>query len=327
MAAGGSPHFKLYPSEYYKLLEQPRVSSASPEASLHPQLVSRPPVGSYFLPELFDKTAYGVIPKTDLKLRTYLKHEKDLLSMTDAERTAFMETMKPMTAEFAPLFNEYVLSSEEITDFAKDPTDRKSNLSYQALADVSIPSVAIPLFISKTKFKKPTDNHVITIMRRGRDFEIYDPSAFDPSEYTDDFRMAFTSFMKKLTKATGGVITHNSIPSNPYGFCDTIACVRSYYKDTPGYEFNKLFVSPVQDISHSTLLKEYIKLELPKQILSTAIKTMEEPAARHATRLMEEEDVMSSRMRAAFKREQEKEARLRERYGQKPKFKVSDLFK
>jgi hypothetical protein len=139
--------------------------------------------------------------------------------------------------------------------------------------------------------------------------------------------MAFTSFIKKLAKSTGGVIHDESVPANPYGFCDSIACVRSYYKDMPGDEFNKLFLSPVQDISHSTLLKEYIKLNLPKQILSTAIKTMEEPAARHATRLMEDEDVLSQRMRAAYKKEKEKEARLREQYTQKRKFKISDLFK
>lgn len=329
---GGTPHFRLYRTEFDRLLSHPMEITEKPGGALDPTVMT----------DMVDairergKDSFYDLSKHQLhrnirSLRKYIAVEPTLEGLSDQEKIDFFKTIKPNSCDFYTSFNKYALGGTDIIDIVKNRQIDAVDKILNRLLDFDKPPISVPILIKNIHFADPsqTGGHAIVVSRHGSNIEIYDPSAFPIDAYGKKFADAYQKFKTLLdyeAASFGGKLIESHIFHNPHGFCDTMSCVRAYHKDLPLEEFMKRFVVPGYDQrSHDYLLREYYQQKIPKIMFIKNIKTFEPHVAKIERHEMGEEDILSRRMKPAYAKEDRLAAQYSKR--EKPKFKMSDLFK
>ena len=274
-----SPEYEYSTKRYHKAIPDPRI----PESGSHRRDVA----AIYF------------------RLKKYHHYEKQALEDTDMNRNDFLDkTAKVMYRQYKAYFNNFMLSGEDIRHLNTNPEHLHTKV-FRPLFNRYYKDVAIPVFMSGQDLL-PRNNlaHMFVILRHGDNIEIYDSSAFMPSQYAPSFAMGFNKLITALQTVFNGDIETNNHAFNIVGNCDRISCVRAHHKELTMNEFNQRFVVP--NLHYHTLdniNKEFMNAGIAENVLLSSIKTYEPEAAREERAMMAQEDKLATTLREVQRRE------------------------
>ena len=296
------PKYKPF-KHYLDLLEEPTVKARGLAGSLLRHNVAEANPDYVRVPEIREDLAH-----LSGALKLYLEAKPHIHEMTDKELHDTLTPTRMNLMGYEPAFNNIVITSEKLKQLTHNPGLIDTDPAFRAILHSGFKDTAVPIFITKNDMRGEASGHAMTILRHGKDIEMYDPSALGPAAFKPEVTNALVFLGRALIQKTGGSFIRNNIIMNTSGICDRYSCLRAHHKDLPLDEFQKRFVARdtanriLPEQTQININKEYVAEGLPETTLLGAIKTYEPHAEAHERNAMAAEDALSHAIRKALKK-------------------------